>query len=91
MSSSITYTLNTNHDLGATPFNHSPYLDVGHAHHATAVVHVLFEVHLDILEDEGERARGVDDVMEGDNVGVLQVFEEGDFSDGRAGSAFLMF
>ena len=66
------------------------YLDVGHAHHATAVVHVHLEVHLHILKDEGEGTRGVDDVMEGDYVGMFEVLEQRDLSDGSAGGTFLM-
>ena len=32
----------------------------------------------------------MDDVMKSDNVGVLQVLEEGDLSDGRARSTFFV-
>ena len=51
------------------------YPDVGHAHHATAVIHVMFEVHLYIFKYECEGARGVDDVMEGHYVSMFQVLQ----------------
>ncbi len=37
------------------------------------VFQVLGQVGVDELKDEGERGLGVDDVVEGDNVGVLQL------------------
>lgn len=68
-----------------------PYLYISNAHHATTVVHVLFEVHLHILKDEREGAWGVDDVVQSNYVGVLEVLQERDFSDGSTRSTLLMF
>ena len=66
------------------------HLDIDHAHHATAVVHVLLEIHFSVLEDERERPRRVDDVVQGDDVGVLQVLQKRDLSNGRARGSFFM-
>ena len=43
-----------------------------------------------ILKDEGKRGFGVDDVVQRDNVGVLQLLEERCLSNGREGSALLL-
>ncbi len=65
--------------------------DIGHAHHPTAVVHVLLHIHLHTLKDEREGFLCVDDVMEQDNVGMLQVLQQRDFPNGSAGGTFLVF
>ena len=67
------------------------YLHVCHAHHPAAVVHVLFEVHFNVLKDEGEGARGVDDVVQHHNVSMLEVLQEGDLPDGSAGRTLFVF
>ena len=54
------------------------------------MVHVLFEILLHILKDEGEGAIGVDNVVQSDDVGVFEVFQQRDLSDGRAGRSFLV-
>jgi len=54
---------------------------------ATAV-HEFLEVFVHVFEDEHELVFGVDDVVEGDDVFVLELFHEGDFSDGGARGAF---
>lgn len=61
------------------------YLHICHAHHSTAVVHVLLEVHFNVFKDEGEGAGGVDDVVQRYNVSMLEVLQEGDLPDGSAG------
>ena len=43
-----------------------------------------------VFKDEGERGLGVDDVVEGDDVGVLQLLEERGLPDGREGRALLL-
>ncbi len=40
------------------------------------VFQVLGQVCVDELKDEGERGLGVDDVVEGDDVGVLQLLQQ---------------
>jgi hypothetical protein len=54
----------------------------------TACVHVLFEVFVHVFKDEHELVFGVDDVLEGDDVVVLEFFHEGDFADRGGGCAF---
>ena len=51
-------------------------------------VHVFFEVFVHVFEDEHEFVFRVDDVVQGDDVFVLELFHEGDFADGCAGGAF---
>ena len=51
-------------------------------------IHVLFEIEVHEFEDEHELGLGVDDVVEADDVGMLELFHEGDFSNGGGGSAF---
>ena len=53
-----------------------------------ARVHVFFEVAVHEFEDEHEFVFGVDDVVQGDDVFVLEFFHERDFADGGAGGAF---
>ena len=53
-----------------------------------AAVHVLFEVLVHVFEDEHEFVFGVDDIVQGDDVLVLELFHEGDFADGGARGAF---
>ena len=49
----------------------------------------LREVGGEELEDEGEGGLGVDDVMEGDDVGVLELLQEAGLPDGGEGGALL--
>ena len=49
----------------------------------------LREVGGEELEDEGERGLGVDDVVEGDDVGVLELLEEAGLPDGGERGALL--
>jgi len=65
-------------------------LDVARAHYVAAVVHVLLEVALQVLEHERERLARVDDVVEGDDVGVLELLEQGGLADRGARRALLM-
>ena len=53
-----------------------------------AAVHVFFKVFVHVFEDEHEFVLGVDDIVERDDVFVLELFHEGYFADGGAGSAF---
>ena len=53
-----------------------------------AGVHEFFEVLVHIFEDEHEFVFGVDDVVEGDDVVVLELLHQGYFADGGAGGAF---
>lgn len=54
----------------------------------TARVHEFLEIFVHIFEDKHEFVFGMDDVVEGDNVLVLELFHEGDFADGGGGGAF---
>ena len=54
------------------------------------LVEILFEVHLEVLEHKGERGGGVDDVVQGHNVCVLEVAKEGRLPNGCARCPFLM-
>lgn len=53
-----------------------------------ARVHEFLEVLVHVFEDEHEFVVGVDDVVEGDDVLMLELFHEGDFADGGGGGAF---
>ena len=44
---------------------------------------VFFEIAVDILEDKVELVLGRDHFLETDDVGMAQLLEEGDLSDGR--------
>ena len=63
----------------------------GHGVKLTAVaaaVHVFLQVFVHVFENEHEFVFGVDNIMEGDDVFVLELFHEADFANGRAGGAF---
>lgn len=45
------------------------------------LLHILSQVCLYVLKDKCECLFGVDDVMEQDNVGVFQAFQEGSWTD----------
>lgn len=51
-------------------------------------VHVPLQIGVHVLEDEHELALGVDDIVEGEDVGVLQLLHQGDLADGCGGCAF---
>ena len=51
------------------------------------LVHVLLEVHVEVLEDHVELVVRVHHVEELDHVGVLELLQQGDLADGRAGDA----
>lgn len=53
------------------------------------VLQILGEIHLQILKDKGERRLLVNDLVEGDDVGVSEAFEEGGLADGREWDALL--
>ena len=53
-----------------------------------AGIHEFLKVFVHVFEDEHEFVFGVDDVVEGDDVFVLEFFHEGDFADGGGGGAF---
>ena len=53
-------------------------------------VHVLLQVHGEELEDEVEPVLLHDDVLQVDDVGVVELLEEGDFPDGCRGDTFLL-
>ena len=65
--------------------------DISHGHHPAALVQVLLQVAIDVLEDERQGSPGVDDVVQGDNVHVLEVLEQGYLPNGGAGSPLLVF
>ncbi len=44
----------------------------------------------DVFEDEGQGGLGVDDVMEGDDVDVLEFLEQGGLADGGERRALLL-
>ena len=65
---------------------------LGNIFHALLPIHlhVLFEIHVQELEDEIELVSvGVNDVQETDNGRVLHLFEEGDLPDGCTWDAFI--
>lgn len=53
-----------------------------------ARIHEFLEVLVHVFEDEHEFVLGVDDIVEGDDVFMLELFHEGDFADGGGGGAF---
>ena len=53
-----------------------------------AGVHEFLEVLVHVFEDEHEFVFGVDDVLEGDNVFMFELFHEGDLANGGGGGAF---
>jgi hypothetical protein len=67
------------------------WLDYGGIECATIAVcaHVAVEISLvHVLEDEHQFVLGVDDIVQGDYILVLQLFHQRDFADGGARSAF---
>ena len=66
------------------------YLHIIHMHHSTAGIHILLQIPLDKLENECERVVCVNDIVKRDNVCMFEVFEQRDFSNGRAGSSLFM-
>ena len=65
-------------------------LDVPLREAARVVLQVLGQVGPQVLEDQGQAGLGVDDVVEGHDVGVLQVLQETRLSDGREGGSLLL-
>ncbi len=55
---------------------------------AAIVVHVLFEVHVEVFEDKVEFLISMNHVQEGDNIGMVQLLEQGNLTDGSAGDSF---
>lgn len=53
-----------------------------HALFFGVVIHELFQIVLQIFEDQNEFAISVDDFSQIDDVDVVQFFQNGDFSDG---------
>ena len=51
-------------------------------------IHVFLQIFVHVFEDQHEFVLGVDDIMEGDNVFVLQLFHERDLADSRRRCAF---
>lgn len=52
-------------------------------------VHVLLEIAVHVLEDEHEFVLGMDNIVEGDDVLVLQLLHQGNLADGgRRGALF---
>lgn len=45
-------------------------------------VHVLLEILLAVFKDEDEFRLRMDDIMQADNVGMLELFHKGNFADG---------
>ena len=52
------------------------------------VVHVLLQVHVEVLKDHVELLVRMDDIQQLDHIRVLELLQEGDLSDGGAGDAF---
>ena len=53
-----------------------------------ARVHVFLQVFVHVFEYEHEFVFGVDNIVEGNDVFVLQFLHKADFTDGSAGCAF---
>ena len=54
----------------------------------TVGIHVLFEIFIHVFENQHQLVLGVDDVVQGQDVFVLELFHERDFADGGARCAF---
>ena len=61
-----------------------------HALFFAEIVHELLEVVLQILEHQHQLSVGVDHLAEGNDIGVAELFEDGDFADGGRGNAFFL-
>ncbi len=55
---------------------------------ATPGVHVFFEVFVHVLKHEHELVLSVDNVVEGDDVFMFELFHKRDLADGGGGGAF---
>jgi hypothetical protein len=54
-------------------------------------LHVLLQIHIQVLEDEVELVSvGVDDVEQAHDVGVVHFLEERDLADGSRGNTFIL-
>lgn len=54
-------------------------------------LHILFEVEVQVFENEIEFvAVGMNDVQQLHDIGVVHFFQKGDFTNGRAGNAFIL-
>ena len=51
-------------------------------------IHVFLEVAFTVLKYEDELCLGVDDVVEADDIDMLELFHEGDLTDGGRWGAF---
>ena len=65
-------------------------LDVPLGEAARVVLQVLGQVRPQVLEHQGQAGLGVDDVVEGHDVGVLQVLQQTRLPDGREGGPLLL-
>ena len=65
-------------------------LDVSGGEAARVALQVLGQVRVQILEHEGQAGLGVDDVVQGHDVGVSQVFQQTGLPDGGEGCPLLL-
>lgn len=56
---------------------------------AAAGIHVFLQIFVHVFEDQHEFVLGVDDIVEGDDVFMLQLFHERDLANSRGWRAFL--
>jgi len=64
----------------------------GHRVECTAIamlIHVLFKILITIFKDEDKLCLRVYDIVQADNVDMLELFHEGDFTDSGGGCPFL--
>lgn len=61
-----------------------------HAPSSVVAVHVLLEVVLEVLEDEVKLVLAVNDIHQLDNIGVLELLEQGDLANGSRGNALIL-
>jgi hypothetical protein len=64
-------------------------LDEEHWELLVVAVDDLFEVGVEVLEDERQLVIRVDDFEEGDDVWVAELLQEGDFADGGGGNTLI--
>ena len=55
---------------------------------STVVIHVLFEVHVEVFEDKVQLLVAVDHIQKLDNVAMIQLFQQGDLTNGSAWDTF---
>lgn len=61
-----------------------------HAFFLAKIIHKLFQVVLEIFENKDEFPVGVDDFSQVDDIDMVELFENGDFSNGCRRDALLL-